>query len=172
VKRIRLILCIALLLMLLPLGLVSASPAIHIEGECKPSPAWKYEQTDHANGNKCIVDMGAMFRLTGTQGTTVDVECPAEWRIIVHGPCQPPGAYRQDATIHGVCTGEVAGREGTFELKAAQQFDPGKEYPLQTQCTLKGLTGELSTLHGVVHVSGIPGVGGTYEGVVTFGPDR
>ena len=172
-KRIRLILCMALLLMLLPLGLVSASPAIHIEGESKPlGPAWKHEETDHANGNKCIIDRGDTFSLTGTKGTTVNVACRAELRIIVHGPCQPPGAYRRNATVYAVCTGEVAGREGTFELKGAQQFDPDKEYPLQKQFTLKGLTGGLSTLHGVVHVSGKPGVGGIYEGVVTFGPDR
>jgi hypothetical protein len=129
-------------------------------------------QTDHANGNKCIIDMGFTFSLTGTEGTTIDVECPAELRITVHGPCRIPGVYRRNAKVHAVCTGEVAGREGTFELKGAQQSDPGKEFPLQKEFVLSGLTDELSTLRGVVHVSGIPGKGGTYEGMVTFGPDK
>jgi hypothetical protein len=169
-KQIKLVTCIALLLVLLPVGLASASPAIHIEGRSEPVQLQYMIPEPHANGNKCLIDMGYTFRLVGD---TMDIVCPAELEILAQAPCESlPGPYLQIAKVHAVCEGMVVDREGTLELKGAQQSDPDKAYPLQKQFTLSGLTGELSTLHGMVHVTGIPAVGGTYEGIVTFGPDE
>jgi hypothetical protein len=173
--RIRRVLGVALLLTLLPMGLASASPAIHIEGWTAAGtliPGFPTSEP-HANGNKCITEFGHNWELYGD----IEAVCATRLRIISHAPCTegvpfPPPA-RQNATLHAACEGWVPGeRYGTFELQGAQVRDPGKEIPLRKELAIGNGEGGLADMHGVLHVQGIPGIAGTYKGIVTFGPDE
>jgi hypothetical protein len=172
-KRTRIILSVTLLLLLLPVGLVSASPAIHIEGwSAAGELLYLPTNTPVANDNKCITDFGFVWELYGD----IEAVCDTYNTITVHGPCGCADC-RRNATVYAECTGMVADHGNTadtFELKGTQQqwFDDAGQSYLKKQLVLSGGTGDLANLHGVMHVSGEPGVAGTYDGIVTFGQDK
>ncbi|MBN1139798.1 MAG: hypothetical protein JXM73_24720 [Anaerolineae bacterium] len=172
-KRTTIMLSVALLLVLLPVGLVSASPAIHIEGwSAAGQLLYPPAVTPFANDNKCIIDFGFEWELYGD----IEAVCDTYNSITVHGPCGCPDC-RRNAKVYAECTGTVAGYgniDDTFELKGTQQqwFDDAGQSYVKKQLVLSGGTGELANLHGVMHVLGMPGVAGTYDGIITFGQDK
>jgi hypothetical protein len=163
-KRMQWIVALTVLLALLPAGLAQASPPINATGTVLYLGSAK---NIYSRGQHCVLELDAHHDLTGT----IEASCDTQMRIIHHTPCPPggQGTNRENWLAHAVCTGTVAGRQGTFELHWTAQTDPNGDPTTAGEMVLSG-TGDLSNLHGVLEFSANANQPGTYQGFVHFDP--
>lgn len=111
-------------------------------------------------GGNCFVELDDRFVLAGTLAGTLDLD----FRLAFHGPClAAQGEFHAAGKFTGTATTGGVARTGTAEAVFNGVFTgPQAEGKLVLQRGDGGLAG----LHGVLVLTGTPGVGGTYSGSV------
>ncbi|MGH3032011.1 MAG: hypothetical protein ACRDNE_14850 [Gaiellaceae bacterium] len=111
-------------------------------------------------GRNCFVELDDRFVLAGTLAGTLDLD----FRLVFHGPCfASRGEFHAKGTFTGTATTGGVARTGTVQAVFNGVFaGPEAEGKLVLRQGDGGLTG----LHGVLVLTGTPGVGGTYSGSV------
>jgi hypothetical protein len=163
-KRLRLIAAIALLLALLPAGLVSASRRIEVSGTRSFAGGKTVIEDWRTVGDTCVGVLQWPIKLKGT----IEAECILQLRIVEHDACpNDPHQHRENWGWYGACTGTVAGQQGSFTFDGVGVERPQPIPHHRAQVVLSG-TGNLETLHGVVQFWGSPEEGANYDGFVVF----
>ena len=117
-------------------------------------------------GNNCIIDADVVFSFTGSLAGSFSPALPL--RIVHRGPCDPLGPAPETFQGQGAYSGTVATASGTFDFNFQGNTDALGN--AQAQITILQGTGGLAHLHGIIRLTGITGVGGTYSGTLHFDP--
>ncbi len=117
---------------------------------------------DQKSKNVCVITLGLRMNLTGDLTGTLDSTVTMNNK----GACDD---FQAKANIHGkgIFTGALGNKQGAFDVSAVFWHD---NLVATGWLTIQHATGELSGLHGILHVEGAVGVGGDYHGEVHFAP--
>jgi hypothetical protein len=114
-------------------------------------------------GNNCIIEADVTFAFTGgIDGAFSSLPL----RIVHHGPCDPLGPAPENFQGDGTFAGTVNGVAGSFDFNFRGKVDAAGN--AEAKLTVRQGSGGLEELHGAITLTGITGVGGTYEGRVHF----
>lgn len=116
-------------------------------------------------GQACFFNVQATFRFVDG---SVSGEIPLHFRFVQSAPCDETGP--QTFTATGTFTGSVAGTAGSFTVRFQGHID-AEEHARGELVILHG-AGGLEDLHGHLTLTGQSGVGGVYEGRVSFGKEK
>ena len=146
--------------MLLPLGVDHASPPQQASGDFQVVSVNVTSVQDV--GDTCIIALNATFDFQGTFEGAFD----AHFKIVHHGPCSEPAPETFEA--QGTYEGTVEGVSGTFDFNFQGSIDA--EGNAEGQLVIQKGTSGLAHLRGMLTLTGIAGVGGSYEGEIHFDP--
>ncbi len=113
-------------------------------------------------GNTCIIELDATFNFQGTFEGAFD----AHFRIVHHGPCSEPAPETFEA--QGTYEGTVEDISGTFDFNFQGSIDA--EGNAEGQLVIQQGTSGLAHLRGMLTLTGIAGIGGSYDGEIHFDP--
>lgn len=158
-------------LVFMSLAAVVATLALAVPASASPKQAVGGEFTVvslmptgiRAAGPNCFIDADVTFSLTGDV-TGVFTSLPL--RIVHHGPCDPLGPAAETFQGQGSLAGTVGTAAGTFDFNFRGTADAAGN--AEAKLTIQNASGGLAGLRGSITLTGITGVGGTYEGRLHF----
>lgn len=124
--------------------------------------------TEHSK-NVCVIQMGLPFALNGDLQGPFVVSITMKVKKLGEGKCSPENIFEifmAPANIHGHGSfdGYLDGTEVAFEGNMVAWHDQGQA---KGQVVIQHGT---DGLHGILHIEGMVGVGGTYSGETHFAP--